>query len=59
MDLKNIPTGTLSGTFVGASTMTGDLHNTVTLNLAFSGNLMSGANNTVVQRRRYALTEMV
>lgn len=49
MDLKNIPSGTLSGTFVGAFTMTGDLHNTVTLNLTFTGNLMSGGNNTVVR----------
>jgi hypothetical protein len=34
---------------MGAFSMTGDLHNTVTLNLTFTGNLMSGANNTVVR----------
>lgn len=49
MDLKGIPTGTLTGTFVGAFTMTGDLHNSVTLNLSFTGNLQAGANNTVVR----------
>jgi len=49
MDLKNIPSGTLDGTFAGAFTMTGDLHNTVTLSLTFTGNLMSGSNNTVVR----------
>lgn len=49
MDLKGIPSGTLDGTFAGAFSMTGDLHNTVTLSLAFSGNLMSGGNNTVVR----------
>lgn len=49
MDLKNIPSGTLDGTFAGAFTMTGDLHNTVTLSLSFTGNLMSGSNSTVVR----------
>ncbi len=49
MDLKNIPTGTLTGTFAGAFTMTGDLKNTVTLTLSFSGNLQAGAGNTVVR----------
>ena len=49
MDLKNIPSGTLSGTFDGAFTMTGDLKNTVTLTLAFNGTLQSGGNNTVVR----------
>lgn len=49
MDLKNIPTGTLTGTFDGAFTMSGDLKNTVTLALTFSGNLQSGGNNTVVR----------
>ena len=49
MDLKNIPTGTLSGTFAGVFTMTGELKNSVTLTLSFTGNLQSGANNTVVR----------
>ena len=49
MDLKNIPTGTLTGTFDGAFTMTGDLKTTVTLTLAFSGTLQAGANNTVIR----------
>ena len=49
MDLKGIPSGTLSGSFDGVFTMTGDLKNSVTLTLAFSGNLQSGGNNTVVR----------
>ncbi len=49
MDLKNIPTGTLSGTFDGAFTMSGALKNSVTLTLSFTGNLQAGANNTVVR----------
>jgi hypothetical protein len=49
MDLKNIPSGTLTGSFAGTFTMSGDLHNSVTLNLSFSGNLQSGGNNTVVR----------
>jgi hypothetical protein len=49
MDLKNIPSGTLTGTFDGAFTMTGDLKNTVTLTLSFTGTLQSGGNNTVVR----------
>jgi hypothetical protein len=49
MDLKNIPTGTVTGTFAGTFTMSGDLHNSVTLTLAFSGNIQSGGNNTVIR----------
>jgi hypothetical protein len=49
MDLMNVPTGTLTGSFDGAFTMTGDLKNTVTLALSFTGTLQSGGNNTVVR----------
>jgi hypothetical protein len=49
MDLKGIPSGTLTGSFDGVFTMTGDLKNSVTLTLAFTGNLQSGGNNTVVR----------
>jgi phage baseplate assembly protein gpV len=49
MSLKGIPTGTLSGSLSGALTMSGDLHNTVTLAVTFTGNLQSGGNNTVVR----------
>jgi hypothetical protein len=49
MQLKNIPSGTLDGTLVGKLAMTGDLGGSVTLNLAFTGTLQSGGNNTVVR----------
>jgi hypothetical protein len=49
MDLKNIPTGTLTGTLDGTLTMSGDLKNAITLTLSFSGNLQAGPNNTVVR----------
>jgi hypothetical protein len=49
MDLKGIPTGTVTGSLAGTFTMTGDLHNSVTLTLSFTGNLMAGPNNTVVR----------
>ena len=39
LNLKNIPTGTLEGTLVGDFQMTGDLEDTVRLNLTFSGAL--------------------
>jgi hypothetical protein len=50
MMLKSIPTGTLSGTFAGPLTMTGDLKNTVTLTLAFTGDLQAGAGSTVERK---------
>lgn len=39
LQLRNIPSGTLSGTLVGTFHMTGELAGTVTLNLSFSGNI--------------------
>lgn len=50
MDLMMIPTGTLTGTFTGSFTMTGDLKNTVTLDLSFTGMLQAGANMTVERK---------
>jgi len=47
MQLKNIPTGTLTGTLVGTVSMKGDEQGALALNLAFTGQLMAGANNTV------------
>jgi len=49
MSLKNIPTGTVTGSINGTLTMTGDLKNSVTLALTFTGTLQSGGNNTVVR----------
>ena len=50
LSLKNYPTGTLSGTFAGALTMSGQLKNAITLNLSFTGDLQAGANNTVERK---------
>jgi hypothetical protein len=47
MQLKNIPTGTLSGTLVGSVTMSGTYKGALALNLVFSGMLQAGAGNTV------------
>jgi hypothetical protein len=41
LQLKGIPTGTLSGTLVGLFSMTGDLKGDVTLNLTMAGQLQS------------------
>lgn len=49
MMLMNIPSGTLTGTLSGTYHLSGDLKGDVDLNLSFSGNLMSGGNNTVVR----------
>lgn len=51
MDLKNIPSGTMTGSLAGTLTMTGELHNSVTLALTFTANLMSGSGSgtTVVR----------
>lgn len=48
MQLKGIPTGTLSGTLMGTYEMSGDLDGEVELNLTFDGALMAGPSNTVV-----------
>lgn len=47
MQLRNIPTGTLTGTFVGAVTMSGAQTGSLTLNLSFTGMLQAGSGNTV------------
>jgi hypothetical protein len=49
MQLKSIPTGTLDGTLMGDYHLSGDLDGDVTLDLTFTGTLMSGSNNTVVR----------
>jgi hypothetical protein len=49
MQLKNIPSGTLDGTLMGTYHLTGSIKGDVTLDLTFSGTLMSGGNNTVVR----------
>ena len=49
MDLKGIPTGTLSGTLTGTYHMTGDLDGDVVLDLTFNGALSAGPNNTVIR----------
>jgi hypothetical protein len=49
MMLKNIPSGTLDGTLMGDYHLTGDIKAYVTLDLTFSGTLMSGGNSTVVR----------
>jgi hypothetical protein len=49
MMLKNIPSGTLEGTLLGDYHLSGDLDADVTLDLTFTGTLMSGSNNTVVR----------
>jgi hypothetical protein len=50
LDLKGIPTGTLSGTLVGDYTMTGDLKGSVTLDLMIAGSLMAGTGGATVER---------
>lgn len=47
MQLKMIPTGTLSGSFVGTIDMTGELDGALVLNLNFTADLQAGANSTV------------
>ena len=49
MMLTNIPTGTLDGSLMGDYHLSGDLDADVTLDLTFTGTLMSGSNNTVVR----------
>lgn len=43
MQLKSIPTGTLTGTLIGNYAMTGELKGTVMLNLSFTGQLQPNA----------------
>ena len=50
MQLKGVPTGTLSGTLAGAFAMTGKLDGDVTLTLAFTGELQAGASMTVERK---------
>jgi hypothetical protein len=50
MDLKGIPTGTLSGSLAGTFNMTGMEKGTLTLALTFTGDLQAGANNTVERK---------
>lgn len=50
MQLKNIPTGTLSGDANWTLDMTGELAGQVTLKFVFSGTLQSGAGNTVERK---------
>jgi hypothetical protein len=50
MQLKGIPTGTLTGTLVGSYTMTGMLQGDVMLNLSFTGDLQAGT-GTKVERK--------
>ncbi len=50
MQLKNIPTGTLTGTLTGDFAMAGALSGSVTLNVTFNGNLQPGT-GTQVERQ--------
>jgi hypothetical protein len=50
MMLKNIPTGTLTGTLNGTYAMTGSLEGDVTLTLNFSGELQAGAGMNVERK---------
>lgn len=45
--LKNIPTGTFTGTLIGSVTMTGEEKGALMLNLTLSGNLQQGSGTTV------------
>src|SRR5260221_13286774 len=47
MQLKNIPTGTLTGTLAGNVTMSGTYKGNLALNLTFSGTLQAGTGSTV------------
>ena len=50
MDLKNVPTGTLTGTLTGDYEMTGALSGTVSLAITFSSQLEPGATPNQVTR---------
>jgi hypothetical protein len=49
MQLKMIPTGTLSGTLAGTYTMSGMLEGSVDLSLSFTGQLMAGMGSVVAR----------
>lgn len=55
MQLKGVPTGTLTGTLVGNYQMTGALTGVVSLNVSFTGDLQAGPNlpdgGTTVERK--------
>jgi hypothetical protein len=50
MQLKNIPTGTLTGTLVGTITMSGQESGDLTLNLSFTGTLQPRSGSTVTRQ---------
>jgi hypothetical protein len=50
MQLKNIPTGTLTGMLVGTITMSGQESGDLTLNLSFTGTLQPGSGSTVTRQ---------
>ena len=50
MQLKGVPTGTLTGSLAGAYAMTGSLDGSVTLSLAFTGQLQAGAASAVERK---------
>ena len=58
MNLKNIPTGTLSGTLVGTYSMDGELKGSVTLNLAFTGTLQANASDPKIVERKPGTTHI-
>lgn len=49
LSLKNIPTGTLTGTLVGTYHMSDDLEGDATLNLTFSGTLQDDGTGNVIR----------
>ncbi len=54
LSLKNIPSGTFTGTLVGDFQMSGDVEGTATLNLSFSGEIEDDGNGKV--RRKAGTT---
>ena len=50
MQLKNIPTGTLTGTLIGSFAVAGDITGTVVLNLSFAGTLQPGTGTQVARK---------
>lgn len=49
LELKGIPTGTLTGALHGLYHLSGDLDSDVTLDLSFAGNLADGGNGTTIR----------
>lgn len=58
MQLKGIPTGTLSGTLVGTYSVDGDIKGSVTLNLAFTGTLQANATDAKIVERKPGTTHI-